>query len=89
MKVTCDFKTDCTVSSDLLRLLLFCFSQGLTVQDLDSLSPDVFLMSPPCQPFTRYTVHLILPVIVGQGSLFDPRVNIVKSSDSCSKVVNS
>ncbi|XP_015765022.1 PREDICTED: tRNA (cytosine(38)-C(5))-methyltransferase-like [Acropora digitifera] len=26
---------------------------GLTVRDIDNLSADVFLMSPPCQPFTR------------------------------------
>ncbi|XP_020621439.1 tRNA (cytosine-5-)-methyltransferase-like isoform X2 [Orbicella faveolata] len=38
--------------------------EGLTVQDLDGLSPDVFLMSPPCQPFTRVGL---------QGASKDPR----------------
>lgn len=27
--------------------------EGLTVRDIDNLSADVFVMSPPCQPFTR------------------------------------
>lgn len=26
---------------------------GLTARELDKLSPDVFVLSPPCQPFTR------------------------------------
>lgn len=39
--------------------------EGLTVKDLDGLSPDVFLMSPPCQPFTR---------VGHQGASKDPRV---------------
>ena len=30
------------------------FSKGLTVRDIDNLLADVFVMSPPCQPFTRY-----------------------------------
>lgn len=27
---------------------------GLTVEELTRLSPDIIMMSPPCQPFTRY-----------------------------------
>jgi len=38
--------------------------EGLTVQEIDNLSADVFVMSPPCQPFTRVGL---------QGASKDPR----------------
>ncbi|KXJ21387.1 DNA (cytosine-5)-methyltransferase [Exaiptasia diaphana] len=38
--------------------------EGLTVKDLDGLAADIFLMSPPCQPFTRVGL---------QGDSSDPR----------------
>ncbi|CAH3031200.1 unnamed protein product [Pocillopora meandrina] len=38
--------------------------EGITVKELDRLSADVFLMSPPCQPFTRVGL---------QGASSDPR----------------
>lgn len=32
---------------------------GLTVDHLDSLHPHLIMMSPPCQPFTRFVLYFI------------------------------
>ncbi|XP_073437978.1 tRNA (cytosine(38)-C(5))-methyltransferase isoform X1 [Dendrobates tinctorius] len=38
--------------------------EGISLEELDSLAPDMILMSPPCQPFTRIGL---------QGDVSDPR----------------
>ena len=30
---------------------------SLTTEDIDKMQADVFTMSPPCQPFTRYSLN--------------------------------
>ena len=57
------------VFANCLKIIIaILFSKGLTVRDIDNLSADVFVMSPPCQPFTRYMYfcldnYYVLPCI--------------------------
>ena len=50
----CIFSLFMNVTS--LHFFVF-FCKGLTAKEIDNLSADMFVMSPPCQPFTRYTVN--------------------------------
>ena len=35
---------------------------SLTAEEINELNPDMILMSPPCQPFTRYQRFLLIKI---------------------------